>query len=305
MQTLKKRLPPMEPLIAFECAARHLSFTTAAKELNLSQAAVSQQIRNLERSLGVELFTRSHRAIQLSAHGLVYRHSISAALKQVASATTELRVPSANSRLTVAADQSIASMWLIPRLPDFQQLHPEISVRLIASDIEQDCLAEDIDMAIIHGNGNWVNHHSETLFPEEVFAVCSPDYLNRNPKANSLEALTEETLLSLENSHWDWMDWRTWLSNNEVHLPVQHQGLQINSYPLLIEAAKNGQGIALGWRFLIDEYLRNNSLIKLCNTSVATTYGYYLVWPADAEQSPNTTKFRAWANERIASDLST
>lgn len=301
MQILKKQLPPLEPLVAFESAARHLSFTTAARELNLSQAAVSQQIRNLERALGIDLFTRSHRAIQLTPQGAIYRNAISAALKQVASATIEMRSPPVDARLTVAVDQSIASMWLIPRLPDFQQSHPELSVRLIASDIEQDCLHEEVDIAIIHGNGSWANRESALLFPEEVFAVCSPAYLKDNPKASAVESLPEETLLSLENSHWDWMDWRSWLSSNGVHLPVQHRGLQINNYPLLIEAAKNGQGIALGWRFLIDEYIQNNSLIMLGDASVKTRYGYYLVWPADSEQLPHVALFREWAVSGVRS----
>lgn len=301
MQSLKKQLPPLEPLIAFESSARHLSFTAAAKELNLSQAAVSQQIRNLERSLGVELFSRSHRSIQLSAHGLVYRNSISPALKQIALATTELKTPSVNSRLTIAADQSIASMWLIPRLPDFQQSYPDITVRLVASDIEQDCLSDDIDIAIIHGDGNWQGYQAEELFPEEIFAVCSPEYLKQNPDISSLSALTDEVLLSLENSHWNWMDWRTWLSNNDVHLPVQHQRLHINNYPLLIEAAKNGQGVALGWRYLIDANVQNNSLVKPLETSVKTSFGYHLVWPMNANESPNAAIFRDWSKTHVRS----
>ena len=301
MQTLRKQLPPLEPLVAFESAARHLSFTAAARELNLSQAAVSQQIRNLERSLGIDLFTRSHRAIQLTPSGAVYRNAIAAALKQVASATVEMRSPTLDIRLTVAVDQSIASMWLIPRLPDFQQSYPEISVRLIASDVERDCLQEDVDIAIIHGNGSWINRESQLLFPEEVYAVCSPAYLKEHPTANAVETLPQETLLSLENSYWDWMDWRSWLSRNGVDLPVQHRGLQINNYPLLIEAAKNGQGIALGWRFLIDEFLQNKSLIKLCDASVKTDFGYHLVWQRDGEQRPDVFRFREWATAIVRS----
>ena len=299
MQTLKQQLPPLEPLVAFESAARHLSFTAAAKELNLSQAAVSQQIRNLEQALGVALFTRSHRAIQLTAEGLVYRYTVSAVLKQLATATTELKQPVLQTRLTLAVDQSIASMWLIPRLPAFQQQHPDITVRLVVSDIEQDCLAKDVDIAIIHGDGGWAGFQAQILFQEEIFPVCSPAYLRQHPKPASLAALTQETLLNLESSHWNWMDWRMWLSSNEVHLPIQHQGLQINNYPLLIEAAKNGQGYALGWRYLIDESLKNNTLLKPFDETVATAFSYYLVWPDAPGLPAGVAIFRDWARAQI------
>ena len=128
MQTLKQKLPPLEPIIAFESAARHMSFTLAAKELMLSQAAVSQQIRNLEQALGFDLFVRSHRSIQLTPEGMVYRYTVLAVLNQLATATSELRQPTLQPRLTLAVDQSIASLWLIPRLPSFQQLYPDINV---------------------------------------------------------------------------------------------------------------------------------------------------------------------------------
>ncbi len=299
MQTLKQQLPPLEPLIAFESAVRYMSFTAAAKELSLSQAAVSQQIRHLEKSLGFDLFTRSHRSIQLTAEGMVYRYTVSAVLNQLATATSELKQPTAKTRLTLAADQSIASMWLIPRLPSFQQLYPDITVRLIASDIEQDCLAKDIDIAIIHGSGDWSGFQSEVLFAEEVFPVCSPEYLKKHQKPESLAALTQETLLNLESNHWNWMDWRMWLSSNDVHLPIQQQGLQINNYPLLIEAAKNGQGYALGWRYLIDEHLKNKSLVKPFTETLATSLAYYLIWPNDEVLSPSIAVFRDWAREQI------
>lgn len=290
----------MEPLIAFESAARHLSFTAAAAELNLSQAAVSQQIRNLEQALGVSLFIRSHRAITLSREGQVYRYTVLAALRQIAAATQELKLPAVGSRLTVGADQSIAAMWLIPRLPDFQRQFRDYTVRIVASDVEHDCLADDIDIAIIHGDGHWPAHSAEPLFAEQVIAVCSPGYLALHPELDSIESLTGQTLLNLENSHWNWMDWRTWLSLNDVHLPVRHQGLQVNSYPLLIDAARNGQGVALGWRYLIDQDLVDGTLVQPVDATASTDFGYYLVAADDNATHPGVIHFREWARNCIA-----
>ncbi len=294
MQILKKQLPPLEPLVAFEAAARHLSFTRAAVELNLSQAAVSQQIRNLEQKLGLALFVRSHRAVQLSAKGREYQHTVSQVFQQLASATQDLKAPAVQSRISVAADQSVASMWLMPRLTGFQGMHPELSVRLLASDHEADCLADDIQLAMIHGRGNWAGFGCEKLFGEEIFPVCSPGYLDGRTGPSDCSTLGDETLLDLDDNHWDWMNWRTWLGRNNVHLPAHHRSLQINSYPLLIDAARNGQGVALGWRYLVDADLRNGSLVRLLGNSVSTNLGYYLVWPDSRPLSTGTAAFREW-----------
>lgn len=304
MEKLNARLPPLEPLVAFESAARLHSFTRAANELNLSQAAVSQRIRNLETYLGIALFTRTHKAVQLSPAGIEFQHTVSATLRQLASATADLKAPTFRQRLTVAVDQSVASMWLMPRLPAFQQKHPEIAIRLIASDDEKDCLATDIQVAIIHGDGEWPGFDSQPLFEEEVFAVCAPAFLNDcNASGTTLledtSQLVDLVLLELEDNRWDWMNWRVWLSACGTDLPTRHNGYRINSYPLVVEAAKNGQGVALGWRYLVDDYLANGSLVKPLNNSVRTRFGYHLVWPSQQSLAPAGVIFREWAIEQL------
>ena len=295
MQKLKKALPPLDPLIAFEAAARHLSFTRAADELNLSQAAVSQQIRNLEQSLGTALFIRSHRSVRLSSAGRSFQHTVSSALRHLAAATSDLREPARSERLTIAADQSIAAMWLMPRLPEFQRQHATVRLRLVASDDESDCLGDEIQMAIIHGDGHWPGYLARRLFAEEVFPVCSPDYLESMPSINTASDLLNGQLLELEDEHWNWINWQTWLSKNDTHLPTGHAALQINSYPLLIDAARNGQGIALGWRYLVDDDVQKGSLVKALDAGVETPYGYYLVWPEQPDQSNAAKQFLQWA----------
>ena len=300
MLTLKKQLPPLSTLVAFEAAARHLSFTRAAEELNLSQAAVSQQIRVLEKHFGIELFIRSHRSIRLSARGREFQHTVSAVLKQLATASAELMALESQTRLTVAADQSIASMWLMPRLPRFQERHGDIAVRIIASDDEGDCLKDDVELAIIHGDGSWPGFQSSRLFGEEIFPVCSPDYLDGENATLTPEALVQQTLLDLDDSQWNWMNWRTWLSQQDIHLPARHRALQVNNYPMLIHAARNGQGIALGWRHLVNADLESGRLIRATEHSVKTRFGYYMVWPESREISANARLFREWCREQQA-----
>ena len=173
---MKESLPPLTALIAFEAAGRLQSFTRAAEELNVTQAAVSRQIRLLEENLGKPLFIRAHRSVELTLDGRNYLHTVVNALSHVSAATREIRSAGHEVRLTVAADQSIAHLWLMPRPHDFRATHAHVSLHLVASDEEDSCLSGEIDVALIHGDGNWAAHESELLFPEEVFPVCSPHY---------------------------------------------------------------------------------------------------------------------------------
>ena len=297
MQTLRNTLPPLEPLVAFEAAARLESFTLAAAELNITQAAVSQRIRTLEQALGTALFERAHRAVRLTASGREYQHTVSLALTHLANATREIRGAPQTARLTVAADQSIAAMWLMPRLPKFLERHPETPVRLIASDTEADCLAGDVDLTIIHGAGDWAGYGATCLFEEEVFPVCSPDHLARCGPVAGAADLTGSVLLDLEDTNWNWMNWRMWLTEQGVDLPSGDRHLRINSYPLIIEAARNGQGMALGWRHLVDDALLDGTLVRPLDRSVRTRFGYYILWPDGGEAADAAAAFRDWALE--------
>ncbi|HSF93503.1 MAG TPA: LysR substrate-binding domain-containing protein [Thermohalobaculum sp.] len=295
MENLRRSLPPLEPLVAFEAAARHESFTRAAAELNLTQAAVSQRIRALEQNLGKPLFARAHRQVRLTTAGRALLHAAAPALRQIAAAADELRLPAARTRLTVGADQSIAAMWLMPRLAAFRAAAGEASVRLVASDEEADGLADDVDIAILHGRGAWPGRVSVLLFAEEIYPVCAPAYLDSAPPLRQPADLPGHALLELEDVRWDWMNWRGWLSWAGVHRPAAREPLRINAYPLVIEAAKAGQGIALGWRRLVDSELASGALVRPLPQSARTEFGYHLVWPAARPLPPVAAGFRDWA----------
>lgn len=300
MKEFRKSLPPLHALVAFEAAARLSSFSAAAQELNVSQAAVSQQIRNLEQSLGLSLFDRTHKAVQLTHLGREYQHTVAAALQHLATATQELRMTRGRNRLTVAADQSMAWMWLMPRLGHFHDVNPSISVRLVASDLESDCLANNVDVALIHGEGAWPGHHSTLLFAEEIYPVCSPGYLESAPPLEVPSDLMQHTLLHLEDDHWEWMNWRMWLTEIGMALPANQHGLTINNYPLVIEAAKKGQGLALGWKALVDQELEDGRLLRPLRESVQTRYGYYAVWLESQAGSPQIRAFIDWVSRLAA-----
>ncbi len=300
MRGRRKDLPPLEFLVAFEAAARLGSFTAAAEELNLTQAAVSRQIRLLEQNLGRSLFTRAHRAVRLTPEGRDFQHTVSLALNHIANAARDLRAVEHSPRLTVAADQSVAALWLLPRLEGFQREHADISVRLISSDLEADCLAEDVEVAIVHGDGNWPGYEAALLLDEEVFPVCSPAYLERHGAIARPADLLERVLIDLDDDHWNWINWRVWLTEQTVDLP--HVGdrpgglrrLVFNSYPLIVQAARDGLGVALGWKHLVDEPLAAGALVRPLQQTIRTELGYYLLVRQDREALPHAEAFCDW-----------
>ena len=291
---LKNRLPPLEPLIAFEAAARLLSFTRAGEELHLTQAAVSQQIRNLEQYLDIKLFTRKHRAVQLTHEGREYQHTVSGLLKQLASATTDIKSNEVNPRLSITCDQSFAAFWLSPRLRQFQHLNPGISIRLFASDDEAECITDDTQISVFHGEGYWPGYESYKLFDETIFPVCSPQYLQSQAKLDWRDWLLQTDLLDLDDSHWNWMNWRAWFAGQGIEEPLQFRNLQINSYPLLIEAACRSQGVALGWNYLVDELLDSGKLVRPIEQSLTTSFGYYLIINQRDIEESSVVLFRQW-----------
>ncbi len=295
----KSRLPPLDPLIAFEAAARLLSFTRAAEELHLSQAAVSQQIRGLEDSLGVKLFTRSHRAVQLTNEGREYQHTVAAMLKQLAGATMDIQQVGAARQLVLACDQSFATQWLLPRLDALRAELADATLRLIASDDEAECLARDVELAILHGDGNWPGFDAERLFDEEVFPVCSPDYPHAQAADDWVGWLLEAQLIDLADSHWNWMNWRLWLGGHDIDEPLASRKLQINSYPLVIDAACAGHGVALGWRYLVDDLIEAGRLVRPVAPALRTEFGYYLISRDAAAEDSSATRVRDWLRRQF------
>jgi DNA-binding transcriptional LysR family regulator len=299
---LKKRLPPLEPLIAFEAAARLLSFTRAGAELHLSQAAISQQIRSLEGSLQVKLFSRSHRAVQLTNEGREYLHTVAAILKQLAGATMDIQNVEFNQQLVLGCDQSFATQWLAPRIAQLRELLPAVALRIIASDDYGESLGAEVQAAVLHGDGHWPGFYAERLFAEEVFPVCSPDYAQQQPRQDWVSWLLQAQLIDLADSHWNWMNWRLWLGGNDIDEPLGNRHLQINSYPLVIDAACLGQGVALGWRYLVDDLISAGRLVRPLQQSLQTEFGYYFICREHLQDEPTVQRLRHWLLRAFAAD---
>ncbi len=296
---VKKRLPPLDPLIAFESAARLLSFTRAGEELHLSQAAISQQIRNLEDSLQVKLFTRSHRAVQLTNEGREYQHTVTAILKQLAGATMDIQNVEFTPQLVIGSDEAFASQWLSSRIQLLRQQLPEVALRLIASDDYDESLGPEVQVAVLHGDGNWPGFVAIKMFDEEVFPVCSPDYDHAGAAQDWVAWLLQAQLIDLADNHWNWINWRLWLGGHDIDEPLGNRSLQINRYPLVIEAACAGHGVALGWRYLVDDLIKQGRLIRPVTESMKTEFGYYLLCRDNLLQDGIVNRFRNWLLRQV------
>jgi DNA-binding transcriptional LysR family regulator len=299
---LKKRLPPLEPLIAFEAAARLLSFTRAGEELNLSQAAISQQIRSLESSLQVKLFTRSHRAVQLTNEGREYQHTVAAILKQLAGATMDIQNVEFNRQLVIGCDQAFAAQWLTARIVKLRQLLPSVVLRIVASDNYDESLGADVQAAVIHGNGQWPGFHAQLLYAEEVFPVCSPDYPHQQAQQDWVGWLLQAQLIDLADSHWNWMNWRLWLGGHDIDEPLGNRNLHINSYPLVIDAACAGLGVALGWAGLVDDLMEQGKLIRPLQQSLKTELGYYFICRETLRDDETVVQLKNWLLREFATN---
>ena len=285
MYRARNQLPPLTALPAFEASARLLSFTRAAEELMVTQAAVSRQIKVLEEFLGQRLFDRHHRRIRLTSEGQRFQHVVAVALDLVAGSAEDLRGQATNTDLTIAADISMAHLWLMPRFPRFREAFPDIAVNILASEQESDCLKDHVDLALLYGNGDWPGFDAHLLVREEVFPICSPSYLEGRSPIQTLDDLKGEVLLDLRGERWDWVDWRQWLTEKDVSVPKGAQFISFNNLPLLIQATCRGQGIGLGWQCLIDDLLEDGYLVKPIDTSLQTDRGYYVIKRANIRMS--------------------
>lgn len=293
-------LPPLNSLVVFEAAARHLSFTLAAKELNVTQGAISRQIRLLEDYLGKPLFERTTREIHLTATGSQYCETVRDALQQVAHATGEIRHWRGAQQVTVATSTAMASLWLLPRVAEFQRENEEIDLRIIAHDQVKDFSRLDCDLALYYCRTPPKDVQVTTLFSEEVFPVCSPAYLARHPDLRELPQLSGCTWLWLEDPQRDWIGWSEWLQRLGCKALEPRHRININSYSMLIQSALSGQGIALAWSNLVDNYLQTGALVRPVDAVLRTDAQFCLLEPGGRSSNRQSVqRFRNWLMSQV------
>ncbi|HCU67292.1 MAG TPA: transcriptional regulator [Rheinheimera sp.] len=287
---MARRLPPLNALKAFETAARHLSFTKAAEEMYVTQAAISHQIKALEDHLGLKLFMRKNRSLLLTEEGQSYFLDIKDIFLQLHESTEKLLARGAKGALTVSLQPSFAIQWLVPRLSLFSELHSDIDVRIRAVDSEEGSLTDDVDVAIYYGRGNWRNLHADKLHTEYLVPVCSPMLLNRAKPLNEAADLRFHTLLH-DTTRDAWKAWFT--SQGFKHFNV-NQGPIFSHSAMVLQAAVHGQGVALAHNVLAQPDINSGRLIVPFNHVLQSKDAHYLVCRDNQTELGKIAAFRQW-----------
>ncbi|SCA57105.1 Glycine cleavage system transcriptional activator [Candidatus Terasakiella magnetica] len=291
---MARRLPPLNALRAFEAAARHLSFTRAADELFVTQAAVSHQVKALEEHLGLKLFKRLNRALMLTDEGQHYFPDVRDALDQLDIATNSLLKADSSGVLTVSVMPSFASLWLVPRLQQFTQQHPDIDVRIAAYDSLADFDRDDVDCAIRYGKGKWDNLYVEHIMDDEMFPVCAPHYLERNPSVITPNGLQHHTLLHDYAVLSEAETWAYWLKHANITGVDHTRGPKFSHTHMAMQACLSGEGIALGHSSMISSELQTGRLLRLFNISVSSDMSAYFVCSQNGIERFKIKVFRDW-----------
>jgi len=285
-----RKLPPLNALRAFEAAARHLSFKRAAAELSVTQAAVSHQVRALEAQLGLALFVRLHRALELTPAGARYLPALTDAFDRLDDATLALRARPRAPRLVLSVVPSFGANWLVPRLGGFRARHPAIDLVVLSSSELVDFAREPVDVGIRFGPGGWPGVRADLLLAEEYLPVASPKLVRGKRPLRRLEDLRRHTLLHDETHD----AWRAWLASAGVNGVDAERGVVFSDSSQLVAAAAAGQGVALARKLLAAPYLRARSLIRPFKGSVPAQFAYYVVCAESRAAEPAIRAFRVW-----------
>lgn len=292
---MAKRLPPLNALKAFETAARHLSFTKAAEELFVTQAAVSHQIKSLENYLSTKLFLRRNRKLLLTEEGQSYFMELRDIFSNLQDATERLLALGSKGAITVAAPPSFASQWLVSKISQFSISHPDIDVRIKAVDLDDGFLDETVDVAIYYGKGNWPRVAAVKLHTEYLTPMCSPLLFQQAKPLDSLSDLKKHVLLHDSSRS----AWKNWLKHFGVKQVNVNQGPMFSHTMLVLQAAALGQGIALSNTLLAKPEIDSGRLICPFEESIESKDAFYLVChPGQAEVS-KIQVFTDWMLEQV------
>ncbi len=294
MTNLRKKLPPLTALTAFEAAARLASFTRAAAELGVTQAAVSRQIHLLEEDFGFPLFRRLHRRIELTEKGRLLATATGDAFGLIADTVAELRAERRDDELAISATISFSHFWLLPRIAVFSRAFPDVKLRIITQDAVASIDADEVDLAIRYGTGIWPDGHAELLFEDDIFPICSAEYAQSHDPIRTPQDLIAHPLISSDIGDPTWTGWDEWLAAFSIKAPKKGRGLRCSFYSEAIYAAMNGQGIALGWHRLVADLLQQNRLVRLTDASIRTRAAYFVVVPARKRSKDSVRQFIEW-----------
>ena len=294
MQKLIRSIESLNHLSAFEASARLCSFTQAAKELGVSQPAISQSVRKLEDAIGTKLFHRRHRIITLTDAGEMLKNDVSQGLERIFTTIEYLRNQRRGNHVTLSVSTAFANYWMVPRLQDFHKQHPDIDLRMQTTDKDLDLAQEGISLAIWRGNGTWADYGSALVAKESLIAVASPTWLEKHGRIDDIEALKAAQLINLEEPYRARPTWAGFFQHFGVKYRDLGHGLRLNDYALVLHAVMAGEGISLGWEHVTRRMLDAGLLAQVGPWAWETGAGFYLVWSDSAELSEDAKAVRDW-----------
>lgn len=282
MDTLRHLIPSINSLVVFEAAGRLASFSGAARELGMTQAAVSYAISRLEAQLGAALFLREYRRVRLSEAGGKFHADVSLGLSHIQRSAEGLRAQASGSHVTLACSTAFAAYWMVPRMAQFRADLPGIDLRIQTADRDLDLLGEGIPLGIRGGSPeDWPQYHAERLAPEEIYPVCSAGYLAQHPPPAQAADLLAHQLIHLEEPFRAAATWGEWFAAVGIAGQRVPKGLRINDYVLVVQSVLEGQGVALGWRHLIEGLVRKGVLVRLTDHMLSTGKHFHVIWPRE------------------------
>lgn len=292
---MRRRLPPLNSLRAFEVVSRHESFRAAAKELHVTAAAVSQQVKALEDHLGRKLLRRRSGGYSLTPEALAGLKYLRDGFEQLSSAVATMSLGGQRA-LTVSAVPSLAAEWLVPRLHRFREQYPELDILLHASEELVDLEHSRVDLGIRYGSGNYPGLTSERLFVDEIFPVYSPRMLKGRASLKKPGDLRGQSLIHTDwtPERGQWPGWTEWVRAAGVTGIDVTKGLRFSDGALVIQAAVSGQGVALGSKALVQEHLAAGRLVRPFKLSLVTDFAYYVVCEKARADEPDLLAFRRW-----------
>ena len=295
---MRRRLPSLNALKAFEASARHESFTNAAGELCVTQGAVSQQVKALEDELGVRLFSRDGRNLKLTEAGQRYLDVVRDAFDRLATGTERLLQRQSAGVLNVSTSPNFAAKWLVHRLGRFSEAHPEMELRISASVQHVDFAREDVDLAIRHGDGNWPGMHVTRLCKEQIFPVCSPSLLRGRNRIRTPGDLARHSLLHVSDADY----WRRWLDHHRIEGIDATRGVAFSQASMAIDAAIQGQGIAMARTALAAWDLLAGRLARPFTEALDAPFAMLIVCPKALGDLPKIATLRQWLLDEAADD---
>jgi LysR family glycine cleavage system transcriptional activator len=292
---MPRTLPPLETFRFFEAAARHVNFTQAAHEMHVTHGAVSQRIKRLEEHLGMPLFQRSGRRMLLTDEGRRLLERVKTAMGEIAEGVEAIRSGNRDRILTVSMLPGFATYWLMPRLAEFIERHPDIEVNIRPTMSLTDFTRDGVDMAVRSGPGVWPGLTSIKLYDEDLVPVCSPAFRGgRLPRAPG-------DLLKTPLLHDERQPWSIWFKAVGLDYRDAGQGPRYGDQTMLLAAAIAGLGVALARASLVQADLESGRLVRLFSRSVRATYAYYIVYPPGSETLGKVRAFQEWLLEQVRS----